>query len=268
MNSRLTRILLALEPGSSGPLSLDTVAGLGLGTAIRLQTVFFEDQSLIQCAELSCSRILSRIAPAPRTPDRVALEQQIRRQREQMRDFFRTSAGNVASEYQFRDVRGQTGTELLREVSDCDVLVLTRSGAIAGLPRWMGLPLEQLLGAAPLTTVLVQGRWREHGSVMVLQDDSEASLAALRTAARIAARASVNMIELQTGDPGEAYAATVKGEFRLSYRLPALDISKVIALVRKHGAASLVLPVGLGTRYPGLVPSVLGGCQCSVVICR
>lgn len=268
MSSRLTRILLALEPGSSGPLSLETVAGLGLGTAIRLQTVLFEDQSLLDCAELSCSRVLSRIAPAPRTPDRVALEQQIRRHREHMRDFFTSSAGNVASEYQFRDVRGQAGTELLRELTDCDVLVLTRPGAIAGLPRWMGLPLEKLLGAAPLTTVLVQGRWREHGNVMVLQDTSAASLSALMTATRIATRASMNMIGLQLGDPGEVYAATVNGMSHLRYRLTALDISQVIALLRKHGATCLVLPMELGARYPGLVSSVLARCQCSVVICR
>jgi hypothetical protein len=266
MSDTLIRVLIALDLATPPAFDLEAVRGLGLGGRITLRAAFFEDQSLIDCARLSCAREVSLPDLACRRPDETLMQRQIHRHRERVRQLFFASARTLATERTFAEVRGQAARELYREARDCDVLVMARQGSMSYRPNWMGMRLEQLLESGPATIVLVQDNWS--GRPMAVDDASSSSPQALAAAARIATAASQPLTVLHLGQQ-ETYVPEVSAQPGYRRLLETTgDMNQIIDLVRKEGAGCLVIPAAATRMYPDLVSGVLRHCRCSVVICR
>lgn len=263
MSTTLIRVLLAIDTATPSRGLLDVVAGLGLGTQVSLQAAFFEDQALLESASLSCAREISHRELVPRALDRQSLERQMLLRRETLKRHFLASARPLAREHQFRSIRGPTGSELLREAREHDVLILRRPGPLTCLPSWMGARLEHLLQSGPSTIVLAQDGWSKGAALVAVTGSDNTGDKALATASRIASAAALSLTVLNlnpgaTGTPNEA----------VDYFADSPGTRELVKQLRQKGVRALVITAELAARYPELIPTVLRKTMSSVVICH
>ncbi|MDH3400735.1 MAG: hypothetical protein OEM03_07175 [Chromatiales bacterium] len=266
MNTALIRVLLAIDTATPSRGLLEVVAGLGLGTQVSLQAAFFEDQGLLESASLSCAREVSHRELVPRALDRQSLERQILWRRETLKRHFLASARPLAREHQFRSIRGPTGSELLREAREHDVLILGRPGPLTCLPSWMGARLEHLLQSGPSTIVLAQDDWSTGAALVAVTGSDNTGDKALATASRIASAAALPLTVLNQAllNPG----ATGTPDQPVDYLADSPGTRELVNQLRQKAVRALVINAELAARYPELIPTVLRKTMSSVVICH
>ncbi len=261
MSTTLIRVLLAIDTATPSRGLLEVVAGLGLGNQVSLHAAFFEDQALLESASLSCAREVSHGELVPRALDRQSLERQILRRRETLKRHFLANARPLAREHQFRSIRGPTGSELLREAREHDVLILGRPGPLTCLPSWMGARLEHLLQSGPRTIVLAQEGWSTGAALVAVTGSDNIGDEPLATASRIASAAALPLTVLNpgaTGTPDEA----------VDYFADSPGTRELVNQLRQKAVRALVINAELAARYPELIPTVLRKTMSSVVICH
>jgi len=260
----LTRILLAVDTATPQRGSMEAVAGLGIATRIVLSATFFEDTALLESADLSCAREIAGAHLPPRLLNRNLIEQQLKQRAEKLRREVSDLAKSLGSEHEVHFSRGPSLRELLKQASQHDVLVLGKPGPIAGLPLWMGAPLDELLLSGPPTIVLVQDRWSKGSGILAIVDHDAGGGQTLATASRISRAASLPLLVARRASlAGEDQAAGLPGKGGI----PALNDPELISLIRRQRIRSVVLPLAMARATPALIPTILRRCQCSIVVC-
>jgi len=268
LSTILTRVLLAVDTATPQRGSMEAVAGLGIATRIILSATFFEDTALLESAGLSCAREIAGGNLPPRLLNKNLLEQQLRQRAERLRREVGNLAKSLGAEHEVHFSHGPSLRELLKQASEHDVLVLGRPGSIAGLPVWMGEPLERLLISGPPTIVLVQDRWSKGSGILTILDHCAGREQTMATSARIARAASLPLLVVrqapqQSSREGEDQRYATSGD----EAIPVLTDLEIIRLIRRQRIRSVVLPAAMARAAPALIPTILRRCQCSIVVC-
>lgn len=124
---------------------LEQVAEFAARHGARLRAVFIEDESLLRCAELPCTREVSLTTGRVRALDPERVRLQLRRRREHIRQRLQQLARREALEWSLEVQHGRREQLLARPPASHDevqVLVLDSS---AELPPWSSPPGYPLL---------------------------------------------------------------------------------------------------------------------------
>lgn len=167
----MQRLVWYLELGGSELEWLEAMVDFAAGQGASLRIVFVEDEVLLRCGELPCSREISLLTGQARAFSREQLAGQLRRRRERAEQRLAVLARQRTLEWSREVARGRREQLLSTPGNDMAVLTLAEGEP---LPTWLGglarpllllgprfRPLTQLLVAldeAGDTELLEQGR--------------------------------------------------------------------------------------------------------------
>ncbi|MDX1266033.1 MAG: hypothetical protein R3311_01560 [Oceanisphaera sp.] len=152
----MQRLVWYLELSGRELEQLESVVDFAAGQGVSLRTVFVEDEYLLRCGELPCSREISLLTGRVRPLSSRQLEWQLRRRRERTEQRLEAMARQRELEWSREVTRGRLEVLLSAAGDDMAVLIL---GGGEPLPSWLpGLGRPLLLlgeGFRPLNQVLV-----------------------------------------------------------------------------------------------------------------
>lgn len=273
MNGPHSRVLIALDPGISRNSSLRAIASLVNEAVTEVIGLFVEDALLLQLARSPVAREITFEAG-----DRVAgtdqVERQFRAQAARLRAVFETETGRAGLRGDFRVIRGELATELMRAAALADVLVLSHSRIDAMRSVSQRLPLRELVEEGPSTLVFVQEVWSTGRRVAVLVTGPE-SESALRLAAEIARREHLDLSVLSTG--GSAAADWAREALARAgnrprnvhlHSLKRIGVEDLLRASHAEDARVMILPAGPVENDPGMIRAFLNQAACSLIIVR
>jgi hypothetical protein len=173
------RIAVTLDAFQLSVAALDQAARLAQRLGAQLEGIFVEDIELLQLAELPFLREVRAASRSVEVMNSARMEQELRVLAHRAERLLGEQAARHNVSWTFRIWRGSIDSELLAAAMEADVLALSRLGA--ALVRYPVAP-------------------RGRNAIAVLFTDSDASLRALDTAAKLAADPQVDLNILLPGD--------------------------------------------------------------------
>jgi hypothetical protein len=169
----MSRVLLALQGGE--PASEPMAAALRLATSMRaeLAGLFVEDVDLLRLAALPFTREVGLASAVVRPLETADIERTLRRQAEQLREWFAGRAAESHLKWSFEVARGRLIEQVMAAGQRADFIV------VGERPR----PAARSSGTAPAR--------KDEGKVMALFDATEAGRRTLSAA-----------VSLSHGEPG------------------------------------------------------------------
>ncbi|WP_116473698.1 hypothetical protein [Zobellella maritima] len=137
---------------------VDFAATQGAG----LRTVFVEDENLLRCGELPCSREISMMTGRVRPLSRQQLEGQLRRRRELVERRLEALARRRTLEWSREVIRGRRDQLLIAGTED-DIAALLLNEAAEPLPAWLAILRRPLL--------LLSSRFRPVNQLLIVCDN-------------------------------------------------------------------------------------------------
>ncbi len=179
------RILVALDASPCSLAALEIAAQLAVALEAKLCGWYVEDESLIRGADLPFTKAIGSFSGAVREVERPELERHLRLQAAKARHAVATIAAHARLPWSFQVTRGGVAVELLLAAHDADLISLGRWGWSMIGSRRLGTTTRMILERTDAPVLLLGPRLHAGRSVVAIYDGTEASVDALRLAARI-----------------------------------------------------------------------------------
>ena len=180
----IRRLILALELIPEIDETIDQAVDLAEGLDVELTAIVVEDSSAFKMAALPFTKEVSMLSRREESIDERALERQVRRRIDAIRQRLITSAERARVRHTIVRRRGIPTREIERELGETDLLVLGRQTGFDS-QRHMAVPI---LRNAPSSHIAVVARTQpRERRVHVFYGASESGRTALGIAARLAA---------------------------------------------------------------------------------
>jgi hypothetical protein len=267
------RVLVVLEPGMNRESTLRAVISLGGEAGTVIEALFVEDVTLLRVSRLPVAREITLEArERVVAPDQV--ETQYRVLATRLRAQLETEADRVGLRCEFRMVRGDVTTELLRAASLADVLVLAHSRIEVARALSQRLPLCDLLAKGPSVLAFVQERWSTGRRVLALFAGDQRPNA-LRVALAVAKREALELSILlprdlaRTGMQADIMEAIGGQAGTARFReIARVNVGELLRASIAEDARVLVLPAEQAVEDPLLVTELLKRASCSIITVR
>lgn len=167
----IERILVAVDDSPQSLQALRGAASLAASLDAELVGLFVEDRALLQLANLPLAREVRTYSATIREISPEALQQQFRRQSRQVRRAVERIAIRSEVTWSFRVRRGAVADELLKAMSDADLIVLGRGSQIG--QRRLGSTARAILLETTRPVLILHRRLPREPLALVLYDGSE-----------------------------------------------------------------------------------------------
>ncbi|WP_107851598.1 hypothetical protein [Oceanimonas marisflavi] len=157
----MRRLVWYLELSGRELEQLEAVVDFAAGQGVSLRTVFVEDEYLLRCGELPCSREISLLTGKVRPLSSAQLAWQLQRRRERAEQRLAALARQRALEWSREVTRGRR-EQLLSAASGDDMAVLMLSA---------GEPLPVWLSGVQRPVLLLGAHFRPLNQLLVVLDD-------------------------------------------------------------------------------------------------
>ncbi|WP_417605286.1 hypothetical protein [Oceanimonas baumannii] len=157
----IQRLVWYLELTSGEPEQLETMVSFAASQGASLHTVFIENDVLLRCGELPCSREISQLTGRARPLRSEQLARQLHQRREQLEQRLAMLAARHTLNWSWKLARGRRERMLGTAGSD-EVAVLMLSA---------GEPLPAWLAGLQRSLLLLGSRFRPFSRIVVLLDD-------------------------------------------------------------------------------------------------
>jgi len=268
------RIVIWLDPATPQEGLLQSLAGLG--STNEILGLFIEDLGLLELSRLPVAREFTLDTAATRAFEQGNIERQFRAHGQRLQKLFEQAASRIGSSCSFRTIRGETGAELVKVSATCDMLMVAHSRRELAPRLTLRARLEELLTSGPPALMFVQEQWHTGRCIAVVFDGSNASAAALRSAASHAVTENLLLSiwlpdltdegrEQLKAQCGEIIGDTARAEYR---ELPDQHIDTLVRAAALSKPRVLVLPMSEPATTRGLVTELLARIDCSLLVVR
>ncbi|MDP5292700.1 hypothetical protein Q9290_10450 [Oceanimonas sp. CHS3-5] len=206
----MQRLVWYLELNGGELERLEAVVEFAAGQGASLRTVFMEDEFLLRCGELPCSREISLLTGRVRPLSTEQLARQLRRRRERAEQRLATLARQRQLEWSREVTRGRR--EQLLSAGSGDELAVLMLAEGEPLPAWLGGLRRPLL--------LLGARFRSLSQVLVALDSPDDS---------------------ELLEQGQALAG--QGGWPLWVMVPAAKMDVLAPVLVQQGLSDAVLPL-------------------------
>jgi hypothetical protein len=162
-----SRLLIALGPGGETALELAAHLLLALGAPAELHGLLVEDPRVAAHAgsrlarEIVLSGLERRLEPA-------GLERQLSAQAALLRRRFESAAAKLGSRHDFRVVRGELLTEVMRAAERADALIVDAAGTRFAPSAWSPMDLYRVAHAPLRMLLLMREGWASGREVLLV----------------------------------------------------------------------------------------------------
>lgn len=274
-DTRIRRILVALDSATASGTALETAAGLAAAQACELSCLFIEDQNLLHLAELPFAREIQLSRAVSRTLAPELLLQDLRAQAALARSAMQRQAERYRLSCSFQVARGRGEEAVLLAAAAGDMIAIARGfGALTQIGR-LSRRLRLIAVRAPGPILLTgESAASRSGAVLLPYDASPAAQRMLAMAADLA-RAGREALEIlllgnATGTENEV-AARLRAEAAgrtvptLRFRTPR-DCAAALRRLLDADRGLLVLPVDATCFSPEEVERIIERTRLPVVL--
>jgi hypothetical protein len=210
------RVVLRLESPAPNRVAVEAALRIARAFQSELESVFVEDQQLIDCAAYAEGRVISFDGRAQRPPSKATVLRQMALAAREAERRVAAIARIASVPYRARTIRDDAVKAVCRACSDAgpwNVVALAEPVRAGDRERVLGL-VAKVDGATGVVMVGPIVR-RTDGSVLAVIEDVERLMPMLRTAERLAADTGARVVLLLIGE-SEAEAAALEARARLA----------------------------------------------------
>ena len=238
----IRRVLVVLDTSPENPAVLEAAVGLAAGLGTELQALFVEDTNLLRLTELPFLRAVDPFSGVTRELSSQGMERGMRAYASRAREALAITASRSRVRWSFRTMQETGASGALSVASDADLVIL-------GSPsRPTDSATQKAVSRATGSVLVLRGRIRPGGPVLVLYDGTPGSLRPLEIASSVANTWRAPLVLLTPASSPEAPPELVEPLPARVHRLSRVDVPSVLHAMHAEGGTLLVLP--LSTQLP------------------